>query len=359
MDETKVHQCLFCSQTFDSAVEKDDHILEHFVHVTCSECNQDLIQIGSKLYAEHNTMTCIKISEPYVIYEPVEIKQETSYPDDIEQLDEATISAALNIDIEEQQIKTELSIENDELGIQMESNDLEADGNRKAEKRNRTTSPPSSDPISKHKKTHTSVKSMAVVVKGTHTSRSSSSALSASASASETASTSGSTGKGVFPKTECSICGKTITKKILNRHMRELHGDKKDDLKCGLCDFTTKRNTSLLDHQRRVHLQPVKKGRPKKGVARRERSPFRTEEFNIRHKTAVQALTINAEKLDEIKKSNDELVMQMKGFYEKRQSTINNVKMKERMSIMESKQTEQRLPKQDDIPGSSKKRSTK
>ncbi|XP_031628415.1 zinc finger protein 62 homolog [Contarinia nasturtii] len=56
-----VHQCLFCPQTFASAVEKDDHILNHFAHKTCTECNQNLIQIGGNLYTIHNAVTCVKV----------------------------------------------------------------------------------------------------------------------------------------------------------------------------------------------------------------------------------------------------------------------------------------------------------
>ncbi|XP_031639904.1 zinc finger protein 3 homolog, partial [Contarinia nasturtii] len=56
-----VHQCLFCPQTFGSANEKDDHILQHFAHETCIECDQNLIRIGSDLYTRHNAVTCIKI----------------------------------------------------------------------------------------------------------------------------------------------------------------------------------------------------------------------------------------------------------------------------------------------------------
>ncbi|XP_055297100.1 zinc finger protein 62 homolog [Sitodiplosis mosellana] len=55
-----VHQCLFCPQTFGSAIEKDDHILEHFAQETCTDCDQSLIRIGSNLYTLHNAVTCIK-----------------------------------------------------------------------------------------------------------------------------------------------------------------------------------------------------------------------------------------------------------------------------------------------------------
>lgn len=51
---------MFCSQTFCSAVEKDDHILEHFAQETCGDCNRNLIRIGANLYTLHETRTCIK-----------------------------------------------------------------------------------------------------------------------------------------------------------------------------------------------------------------------------------------------------------------------------------------------------------
>lgn len=55
-----MHECLFCSQKFSSATEKDDHILEHFAQKMCTECNQNLIRIGGRLYTVHNDVTCIK-----------------------------------------------------------------------------------------------------------------------------------------------------------------------------------------------------------------------------------------------------------------------------------------------------------
>lgn len=50
---------MFCSQTFDSAAEKDNHILEHFAQETCGECNRNLIRIGGQLYTLHNVTTCV------------------------------------------------------------------------------------------------------------------------------------------------------------------------------------------------------------------------------------------------------------------------------------------------------------
>lgn len=57
---TVQHQCLFCQKVFSSASLKDDHILEHFSQETCTECDQNLIRIGSKLYTIHDAVTCVQ-----------------------------------------------------------------------------------------------------------------------------------------------------------------------------------------------------------------------------------------------------------------------------------------------------------
>lgn len=49
---------MFCPQTFSSAIEKDDHTLEHFAQEMCTECNRNLIRIGNNLYTLHTTATC-------------------------------------------------------------------------------------------------------------------------------------------------------------------------------------------------------------------------------------------------------------------------------------------------------------
>lgn len=65
-----VHECLFCPQTFGSAIEKDDHTFEHFAQEVCSDCNRNLIRIGSNLYTLHSKETCF-ISE-----HPIGVKEE-------------------------------------------------------------------------------------------------------------------------------------------------------------------------------------------------------------------------------------------------------------------------------------------
>lgn len=54
------NQCPFCWQTFSDACEKDEHVLGHFDHEACVNCDEDLIRIGGKLYILHDDVTCIK-----------------------------------------------------------------------------------------------------------------------------------------------------------------------------------------------------------------------------------------------------------------------------------------------------------
>ncbi|XP_031628878.1 uncharacterized protein LOC116344466 [Contarinia nasturtii] len=95
MDEIRtVHQCLFCPQTFDSASEKGDHILQHFAQETCIECDQHLIRIGSNLYTLHNAVTCIKVN----IKTEDPIFQEDQYETIDEKIDGKGFTAVTSLD---------------------------------------------------------------------------------------------------------------------------------------------------------------------------------------------------------------------------------------------------------------------
>lgn len=41
-------------------MQRDEHLLQHFPHESCSDCNQNLIRIGNCLYIIHTAITCIK-----------------------------------------------------------------------------------------------------------------------------------------------------------------------------------------------------------------------------------------------------------------------------------------------------------
>lgn len=69
-----VHECLFCPQTFGSAIEKDDHTLEHFAQEVCTECNRNLIRIGSNLYTLHSKETCIE--NQHALQHDIDVKEE-------------------------------------------------------------------------------------------------------------------------------------------------------------------------------------------------------------------------------------------------------------------------------------------
>lgn len=159
-----------------------------------------------------------------------------------------------------------------------------------------------------------------------------------------------------LPKTQCPECGISITSKVLKRHLREQHANISEEFKCNLCEFATKREDALLDHQRRKHYEPVTMGRPKKNdKRRRKRSPFRTEVFENRHTSTIQsfklnlemkeALELNSRKLDGIEKVLEETKIVNK------KNDVAISKIKTRVSIVESKQPQKKLPEVDDIPG--------
>lgn len=79
-----VHECLFCSQTFNSASDKDDHTLDHFAQESCMMCEQNLIRIGSDLYVKHNAASCTKM-DPNVEQDQYSVKLELETIDLIEQ----------------------------------------------------------------------------------------------------------------------------------------------------------------------------------------------------------------------------------------------------------------------------------
>lgn len=92
--------------------------------------------------------------------------------------------------------------------------------------------------------------------------------------------------KGVLPTTNCPSCEKELEVHGLRRHMLEKHGGT-SQFSCSLYDFRTNTNIQLMDHQRRLHFQQRKMGRPKKKEVRRPCSPFRVGDFVTRHSASV------------------------------------------------------------------------
>lgn len=174
-------------------------------------------------------------------------------------------------------------------------------------------------------------------------------------------------GGDVFPKTKCPDCGISITVKGLQRHRREKHAEK--FFKCDLCEFATTRGSSILDHQRRMHFEPIQQGRPgKTNKSRLERSPFRVGVFENRHASSIEtlqmhaqmkeALQMNKEELNEMGKKLEEIQVNFKKTEQrvealeesKNQKEIEIRKVKTRITIIESKQREGNLPDLKDIP---------
>lgn len=179
----------------------------------------------------------------------------------------------------------------------------------------------------------------------------------------------------VLPTTQCPVCDKTITLKGLERHRREKHTDDPNTFQCNIqvssgkiCPFTAKRETVLLDHQRRKHFEPKKIGRPKKNEQpRRSRSPFLVRIFEDRHASTAKTHQMNVQ-LEKALQSNAELLTEMgrnlqetqneqmknaqrlKALEEiKRQKEIEFRKVKTRIAMIESKQRLEDLPDLKDI----------
>lgn len=62
---------------FDNNLDRNSHILQHFVQEFCPKCNQNLIRIGENLYVLHGTITCIKAESEHYDHPhmPIELVQ--------------------------------------------------------------------------------------------------------------------------------------------------------------------------------------------------------------------------------------------------------------------------------------------
>lgn len=181
--------------------------------------------------------------------------------------------------------------------------------------------------------------------------------------------------QNVLPTAAYPDCGEIVTIKGLKRHREEIHNPKQ--LNCNfeipetgeICPFTTTRKRTLLDHQRRIHIEPVAKGRPKKNISRRrKRSPFRARVFDERHKTTIEAIQMNSHlksvlmtnceemkkvgiKLEETQVENDKNEQRLRALEDSTKEKDNEMrKVKTRVIIIESKQKDTDLPDVNDIP---------
>lgn len=83
-----------------------------------------------------------------------------------------------------------------------------------------------------------------------------------------------------------------MTKKALVRHKKQHDDSSRQTFTCDICGVIRTRKETLLDHQRRIHLEPSTMGRPRKKqrAPPRKRSPFRLSEFKRRHGTTIDML---------------------------------------------------------------------
>lgn len=170
-----------------------------------------------------------------------------------------------------------------------------------------------------------------------------------------------------MPVTSCPDCKKEMTIRALRRHRKEVHGSAK--FNCSLCEYSAKRKSLLLDHQRRLHFEPVERGRPQKNEKkRRKRSPFRVTTFEDRHATSIKMIKLNLKEAQQMNndqsKEMEKMLEEIKADNEKNHQHLNQRlkvlensvetefrKTKTRLSIIEGKQIDIELPKVTDIPG--------
>lgn len=95
-----------------------------------------------------------------------------------------------------------------------------------------------------------------------------------------------------------------MTKKALVRHKKQHDDSNRQTFTCDICGVVRTRKETLLDHQRRIHLEPSTMGRPRKKqrAPPRKRSPFRLSEFKRRHGTTINMLKENSETKTDMEK---------------------------------------------------------
>lgn len=158
---------------------------------------------------------------------------------------------------------------------------------------------------------------------------------------------------------QCPHCQKTMLTKSLSRHIKDKHASDFERFKCDFCSFVTSRQHSLLGHQQRMHMEPIKLGRPKKREKPpRKRSPFRMETFNDRHRSSIQhslkmkeELQRNSEQLKDVLYDNEKNEKRIKCLEDAKSQSDNEFrKMKTRLSIIECKEPKTVVPDLRNIP---------
>lgn len=159
-----------------------------------------------------------------------------------------------------------------------------------------------------------------------------------------------------LPRTKCPDCGITITMKGLGRHQREKHSANPKQFPCNLCSHSSKRHDHLMEHQRRVHFEPIQlvkeRGRSKikqEGGEKRKRSPFNAKEFKKRHATTIQNHINMEKKIESVKAEMGARIDGMESLLREKTADVETTKI--RLSILEQKQPKQKRPDLKDIDG--------
>lgn len=270
---------MFCTQTFESAAAKDDHILEHFAQETCNECQQNLIRIGGNLYVLHNAATCIR---------EYDYDNENYYDDVSSKLATVLVEGYNNVKQEpnnEQQMEEESRLnENDALEVNIDdavdldeggwfkcepnSEDYENHGNTSQEEEgageeeyatNTSTAESTMDEDSQQQDGETNTTSVESVIDGNlpHEAMDLSKSTEIDIKSEMTGNSQPNTNDNEKPakkeenKRECELCGEFFHKYALYRHRRDVHNP--TVCVCQICHTQFKSEEYLQRHMRYKH----------------------------------------------------------------------------------------------------------
>lgn len=232
---------MFCSQTFDNAIAKDDHTLEHFAQETCADCNQNLIRIGGNLYILHTGATCIREcdydNENY--YDDVSSKLATVLVD--EQHSDAENELTSQRDAGEW-IKSEPNFDGNPLQTEARDDEVNGGNNSTAE----STMDEDSQPHQEEANTSTAESMNDENVPQESQSYAMNIKMESPASPNQAKSE-----KRGDNKRECEFCGEFFHKYALYRHRRDVHNP--TVCVCQICSTQFKSEEYLQRHMRYKH----------------------------------------------------------------------------------------------------------
>lgn len=231
---------MFCPQTFGNARAKDDHILEHFAHETCTECDQKLLRIGNNLYTLHNAVTCVKMI-PKLERRSSDAEQPA---DDLWNYDEISPKLDIEMTVDNYEIKIEAAPFNETEQFTFDNCDESTGSNDIPDTSHFVQSIQVDD---ESIEIHDSIEQTQKDANHSDHNRSSCSILSGQHTDIDMSSST-----SVF-HTKCGVCQKLFVNEIeLDRHMQSVH-IMSGGYECDICMKRVKTKNGLHIHKRYAH----------------------------------------------------------------------------------------------------------